>query len=370
MKVPFVDLAAQYRELAPEIDEAISRVIRTSDFVLGKELLQFEEEFAEYCGVRYAIGVDSGISALELSLRALDVGPGDEVITAANSFVASASPITMVGARPVLVDIDPRTYNLNVNTVVDAVTPKTKAIIPVHLYGQPVDIDPLIKLAQARGIAIVEDACQAHGARYKGRRVGSLGNAAAFSFYPAKNLGAYGDGGMIVTNDSAVAEKVGMLRNYGQKVKYHHELIAFNHRLDTIQAAVLRVKLRHLDDWNAARRRSAALYTQLLRHCDVHTPEELNLIEHVYHLYVIRVRDRDALQRYLAERGIATGIHYPIPIHLQPAFRDLGYQEGDFPVTERYAQEILSLPMYPGLTDEQIVDVVDAVRESSAVPAV
>lgn len=363
MKVPFVDLAAQYRELASEIDEAISGVIRTSDFILGKELTRFEEEFAEFCGVGYAVGVDSGISALELSLRALGIGPGDEVITAVNSFIATASPISVVGARPVFVDLDPQTYNIDVDAVERAITSRTRAIIPVHLYGQPVDMDPLLEMSHAHGLYVIEDACQAHGARYKGRRAGSLGHAGAFSFYPGKNLGAFGDGGMAVTNDPTVAERIRMLRNYGQKVKYHHEAIAYNRRLDTIQAAVLRAKLRRLDDWNASRRQRASQYTRLLRDVDVSTPKESDIAEHIYHLYVIRTENRDALQRYLSERGIATGIHYPIPIHLQPAYRDFGYQVGHFPIAEQYAGELLSLPMYPHLTEEQVGFVVEVVRE-------
>lgn len=368
MKVPFVDLAAQYRELGSEIDAAIAGVIRSGDFILGEELTRFEQEFAEYSGVAHAVGVDTGISALELSLRALEVGPGDEVITAANSFIASASPISMVGARPVLVDVDPRTYNIDVNAIERALTPRTKAIVPVHLYGQPAEMDPILDLARSRGIYVLEDACQAHGARYKGRRVGSLGNVAAFSFYPAKNLGAYGDGGMVVTNDHTIAERVRMLRNYGQRVKYHHDLLAFNRRLDTLQAAILRVKLRRLDDWNAARHRAAAAYARLLRGSDVIAPAELDDVEHVYHLYVVRARDRDAVRARLADEEIATGIHYPIPIHLQPPYRELGYHVGDFPVTERYAEEILSLPMYPGLDDEQITQVAAVLTERAAVP--
>lgn len=363
MKVPFVDLSAQHELIGEEIDRAMREVVRSSDFILGKEVTLFEKDFAAYCGAADAIGVDTGISALELSLRAMGIGPGDEVITAANSFIASASPISMVGARPVFVDVDPQTYNLDPNLVERAITSRTKAIVPVHLYGQPADMDAILAIAQARGLRVLEDACQAHGALYRGRRAGSLGDAAAFSFYPAKNLGAYGDGGIVVTSDPEIAERVRMLRNYGQKVKYHHELLAFNRRLDTLQAAVLRVKLRYLDAANDARRRNAARYAELLRGLDVVTPYEASDVTHIYHVYVARVADRDGLQKHLAERGIATGIHYPIPIHLQPAYHDLGYGPGDFPVTERLAGEILSLPMYPELDEEKIAWVANAIRE-------
>src|SRR5579883_414687 len=263
--IPYADLKAQHRAIKPELDEAIARVLESGEFVLGSEVAGFEEEFAAYCGARFGVGVNSGTSALHLALLAAGVGPGDEVITVPFTFVATTAAIRYTGAVPVFVDIDPRTYNLDAAQIEAKITPRTKAIIPVHLYGQPADMDPILALARARGIHVIEDACQAHGARYKGRRVGSLGDVAAFSFYPAKNLGAYGDGGMVVTNDPAIAEQIRMLRNYGQRVKYHHDLLAFNRRLDTLQAAVLRVKLRRLDEWNASRRRHAALYSRLLR---------------------------------------------------------------------------------------------------------
>lgn len=363
MKVPFVDLSAQHAAIGDEVDRAMLDVVRSSDFILGKELDLFEKAFAEYCGAADAVGVDTGISALELSLRAMGIGPGDEVITAANSFIASASPISMVGARPVFVDVDPRTYNLDPMLLDRAITPRTKAIIPVHLYGQPAEMDAILDIARNHHLRVLEDACQAHGAQYRGRMAGSIGDAAAFSFYPAKNLGAYGDGGMVVTNDPEIANRVRMLRNYGQRVKYHHEQLAFNRRLDTLQAAVLRVKLGYLDGANDARRRNAVLYNRLFRDLDVVTPFEQADVKHVYHLYVVRVNDRDGLQRHLTERGVATGIHYPIPIHLQPAYRDLGYGPGDFPVTERIAGGILSLPMYPEITEDQISYVVASLRE-------
>src|SRR6267143_75785 len=353
-QVPFVDLAAQYRTIAAEINEATSRVIQEADFVLGREVNLFEEEFAAFCEAKYAVGVDSGTSALELALRAYDIGPGDEVITAANSFIASALAISHAGATPVLTDVDPYTYTMDVASIESAITPRTKAILPVHLYGHPAHMDPIRKLADKHGLVVIEDACQAHGARYKGRRAGSLGHAAAFSFYPGKNLGAYGDGGAVVTSDAAVAKRLGMLRNYGQKEKYQHMFRGFNRRLDTLQAAVLRVKLRYLEKWNAARRWNAVLYHKFLEGCGVVLPGEAGGAESVWHLYVIRSERRDMLREHLISRGISAGIHYPIPIHLQPAYQDLGYKRGDFPVTESSAQQVLSLPMYAEITQSQV----------------
>lgn len=361
--VPLVDLAAQYAALREEVDRAMSQVLRRADYVLGREVELFEEEFAAYCEAGYAVGVDSGLSALELALRALGVGPGDEVITAANTFIATALAITRTGAAPVLVDVDPRTCCLDPRRVESAVTARTKALIPVHLYGHPADMDEILAIAHRRGLVVIEDACQAHGARHKGRRVGSMGHAAAFSFYPAKNLGAYGDGGMVVTGDRRAAETVRMLRNYGQSEKYHHPVLGYNQRLDTLQAAVLRVKLKHLDAWNAARRRHAQRYHRLLAGCPVITPMEAEHAEPVYHLYVIRTGDRDGLKDHLGRRGVSAGIHYPIPIHLQPAYRDLGYSRGDFPVTERCSGEILSLPMYAELSPDRIDDVAGAIQD-------
>jgi dTDP-4-amino-4,6-dideoxygalactose transaminase len=362
-QVPFVDLAAQYRTISAEINEAVSRVIRDTDFILGREVSLFEEEFASFCEAKWAIGVDSGTSALELALRAYEIGPGDEVITAANSFIASALAISHAGATPVLVDVDPETYTIDVAAIEKAITPRTKGVIPVHLYGHPADMDPLVELAQRHGLVIIEDACQAHGARYKGKRTGSLGHAAAFSFYPGKNLGAYGDGGMVVTSDQAVAKRLEMLRNYGQKEKYQHMFRGYNRRLDTLQAAVLRVKLKHLDEWNDARRQHAKSYRRLLEQNGIVTPYAVAHAESVWHLYVIRSGQRDALKEHLAGRGIGVGIHYPIPIHLQPAYRDLGYRQGDFPVTEEYAHQILSLPMYAELTAEVIGRIAEVASE-------
>lgn len=366
MKVPFVDLRAQYQSLAAGVQQAISAVLERGDFVLGREVSQFEEEFAAYCEAEYAVGVDSGTSALELALRAFDIGPGDEVITAANTFIATAFAVSYTGATPVFVDVDPQTYTIDVSLLESAITDRTRAIIPVHLYGHPADMDPIMEIAAKHGLVVIEDACQAHGARYKGKRVGSLGHAAAFSFYPAKNLGAYGDGGIVVTNDRRVAESLQMLRNYGQSEKYHHLVQGFNHRLDTLQAAVLRVKLKHLDAWNASRRQHAQLYRELLAHSPVVTPVETGYAESVYHLYVIRLQDRDGLRAYLQDRGVSTGIHYPIPIHCQLSHRDLGYQNGEFPVTEEYAEQILSLPMYAELTPASIEYVAEAIRDFNA----
>lgn len=354
MNIPFVDLQAEYQTIKEPINTAITGVLNRSDYILGQSVKDFEAAFAEYCEADYAVGVDSGYSALELILKAYGIGPGDEVITAANTFIATALAISNCGARPVLVDIDPHTYNLDPTKVEAAITPATRAILPVHLYGQPADMDPILAIAQKHDLRVIEDACQAHGARYKGRRTGSLGDAAAFSFYPSKNLGAYGDGGIIVTNDAHIADQARLLRNLGQPAKYQHQIKGYNHRLDTMQAAILCVKLPHLDAGNAARRRAAATYNELLADLPLVTPQAAAEAEHVYHLYVIQVPDREALQAHLNEAGIATGIHYPIPIHLQPAYAELVHKPGDFPVTEQCAGQILSLPMYPHIAHEAI----------------
>ena len=368
VSLPFCDLGAQYRAIAAGVNEAIQRTLRESDFILGREVRLFEEEFADFCGAQYAVGVDSGTSALELALRAYDIGPGHEVITAANSFIASALAISHCGATPVLVDVDPLSYTMDIGAVTNAITDRTRAILPVHLYGHPADMDAIRKLADQRGLIVIEDACQAHGARYKGRKAGSLGHAAAFSFYPGKNLGAYGDGGMVVTNYREVAKRVEMLRNYGQQEKYHHLILGYNRRLDSLQAAVLRVKLKYLDRWNAARRQHAARYTALLKGSGVLTPVEAEGCQSSWHLYVIRLGWRDELKNHLAAQGISTGIHYPIPIHLQAAYRDLGHVRGDFPITEGYAERILSLPMFAELTPDLVESVAEAVRSFTAAP--
>lgn len=360
--MPFVDLTAQYRTLAREIGEVIPHVLEEADFILGREVHLFEEEFAAFCGVKHAVGVDSGTSALELALRAYEIGPGHEIITAANSFIATALAISHAGAKPVLVDVHPSSYTIDVDAIARAVTPRTKAIIPVHLYGHPAPMGPIRQLADNLGLIVIEDACQAHGARYAGKRAGAIGHAGAFSFYPGKNLGAYGDGGMVVTDDPAIADRLRMLRNYGQKEKYNHQFRGYNRRLDTLQAAILRVKLKHLDNWNAARRWNARIYQGFLEGTGVATPAEARGIEAVWHLYVIETEHRDLLREHLTSKGISASIHYPIPIHLQPAYQDLGYKRGDFPITEAAARRILSLPMYAELRTDQIEFISEAIR--------
>ncbi len=364
LRVPFVDLKAQYRTIANEIDSAIAGVVQRTDFILGEEVAAFESDFADFIGVKHAVGVGSGLAALELGLRAYGIGAGDEVITTANTFVATVLAIKAVGARPILVDVDPVTYNMDSAAFSAAITPHTCAVIPVHLYGQPADMDRIGAIAQQHNLLLIEDAAQAHGARYKGKRAGGFGHAAGFSFYPGKNLGAYGDGGMVVTNDSAVAEKLRQLRNYGQRVKYYHDVYGTNSRLDTIQAAVLRVKLRHLDCWNAARRAHADAYRLLLAGHDLVLPETAEGVEHVYHLYVVRSAARDQLQAALGSRGVSTGIHYPVPVHLLKACTDLEYPQGAFPVTEAAARTILSLPMFAELTGDLIQYVGEAAQDA------
>jgi len=363
MSIPLVDLKAQYQSIKGDIEPVVLDVMQRAAFVLGKEVKDLEEAFALYCQVSYAVGVDSGYSALELILRAYDIGPGDEVITTPNTFIATALAISTCGAKPVFVDVDPKTFNLDPTKLEDAITPSTRAVLPVHLYGQPADMDPINEIASRHDLLVIEDACQAHGARYKGRPTGSLGHAAAFSFYPGKNLGAYGDGGMVVTFDEEVAEKIRVFRHVGQSGKNVHSVKGYNHRLDNLQAAVVLTKLPYLDSWNDSRRRAATHYHSLLKDLPIEIPQVMDSVEHVFHLYVIRTEKRDELDRYLNERGIDTGIHYPTPIHLQPAYKELGHQPGDFPVSEAFANEILSLPMYPELSEEQIKHIVDVMKE-------
>ncbi|PJF40390.1 MAG: DegT/DnrJ/EryC1/StrS family aminotransferase [Chloroflexi bacterium] len=363
MEVPFVDLRAEHAPLLDEMKERVGRILEQGNFILGDEVEQLEEEFAAYCDVKHAVGVDSGASALKLLLIAYGIGEGDEVIIPANTFIATAGAVTFAGATPVLVDIAPNTYNIDVNAIEAAITPRTKAIMPVHLYGTFADMTPILDLAARNNLLVIEDAAQAHGATYNGQRAGSLAQGAGFSFYPAKNLGAGGDAGMVTTNNSVVADQIRAMRHVGQRHKYIHDYAPFNHRLDTVQAAILRIKLRYLDANNAARCRHAALYNQLFAEVDgVITPEILPETEAVWHLYVIRTTARDELQAYLREFGIASGVHYPVPIHLQPYYENLGYRKGDFPITEEYADQILSLPMFPNLTEEQIHYVVDTVK--------
>ena len=355
MQVDFVDLKAQYAALSSEVDAAIQQCLARADFILGQEVDLFEQEFAAYCGAAHAVGVDSGMSALELALRGYGVGKDDEVITVSHTFSATAFAISATGARPVFVDVDSRTYNMNPALIQAAITPHTKAILPVHLYGQPAEIDQIVRLARKHKLLVIEDACQAHGARFRDQRVGSFGDAGCFSFYPGKNLGAYGDGGAIVTSDGALAERLRILRNCGQREKYQHVVLGFNRRLDNLQAAVLRVKLRRLDSWNEARHNAARLYDDLLAGADdVVTPLEAEGRSHVYHLYVIQHPRRDALLVHLNEQGIRPGLHYPVPVHLQPCYRELGVPAGSLPVTESLAARVISLPMFAELTPEQI----------------
>ena len=364
MTIPFVDLKAQYRSIAAEIDSAMQRVLNDADFILGKDVELFEEEFARYCGARHAVGVDTGISALELALRACGVGAGDEVITVSHTFIATVSSISFTGARPVFVDVRPDTYTIDTTQIESAITSRTKAIMPVHLYGQPADMDEILAIARKHGLRVIEDACQAHGATYKGKPVGGLGDAGCFSYYPGKNLGAYGDGGALVTNDSAIADEVRILRNYGQREKYVHVRMAYNHRLDSLQAAILRVKLRHLDPWNEARGRAARAYDELLR--DAHqmiTPKSEHDRSHVYHLYVVQHPQRDELRSHLQRSGVHAGLHYPVPVHLQPCYESLGIPRGSLPVTESISERVLSLPMFPELSTEQISRVCHVISE-------
>jgi dTDP-4-amino-4,6-dideoxygalactose transaminase len=362
VNIPLVDLGKQYAPLREEIMERIAAVLSGMQLFLGENVQALEREFAAFCQAEHAIGVSDGTAALQLILRAMEVGPGDEVITVANTFVATVEAIVLTGATPVFVDVHPDTYLMDVAQVRSRITPWTKAILPVHLYGQMVDMVALRAIADERDLWIIEDACQAHGAECEGRRAGSLGDAAAFSFYYSKNLGAYGEGGCVTTNDGELARRVRMLRDHGAERRYYHELVGWNSRLDELQAAILRAKLPHLQRWNAQRRSHASLYETLLDGSPVITPVTAGGNCHVYHLYVVRVPRRDELRAWLQEHGVGTGIHYPVPIHLQRAYSDLGYQRGDLPVTERVADEILSLPMFPELQREQIAYVADAVR--------
>jgi dTDP-4-amino-4,6-dideoxygalactose transaminase len=362
--IPFLDLKAQYSSIKGELDAAVIGVLASTQYVLGEEVAAFEREFADYCGVKHAVAVNTGTSALHLTLLAAGIGSGDEVITVPFTFVATVSAICYTGARPVFVDVEPITLTMDPAKLEAAITPRTKAIIPVHLYGQMADMDPIMAIAKRHGLPVIEDACQAHGAEYRGRRAGSVGLSGCFSFYPGKNLGACGEGGMLVTNDDQQMTTVRMLRDWGQEQRYHHALKGFNYRMDGIQGAVLRVKLRHLDDWTEARRQRARHYSALLGgQSRVRTPVEAAGRRHVYHVYAIRTPDRDGLQRALTAEGIQTGLHYPIPVHLQKAHLDLGYQAGDFPNSEAAAREVLSLPIFPEMSARQVEQVVAAVEQ-------
>lgn len=360
--IPFVDLKAQYNGIKDEVSAAIRGVLETCQFTLGSEVAAFEEEFAAYCHAKHGIGVNTGTSALHLALLAAGIGPGDEVVTVPFTFVATVAAICYTGAKPVFVDINPRTFTMDVTAIETAITDRTKAIIPVHLYGQPADMDPIMEVARRRGLVVIEDACQAHGAEYKGRRAGSLGDMGCFSFYPGKNLGAYGEGGMVVTDNPEYARTIRMLRDWGAEKKYQHVLKGYNYRLEGIQGAVLRVKLRHLEAWTEARRAAAARYDRLLAGSGIPTPEAMPYARHVYHIYAIQSPQRQAWQETLQAKGIHTGIHYPIPVHLLPACADLGYSVGLFPHAEKAANEVLSLPMFPELTPNQCEVVSHAAR--------
>jgi dTDP-4-amino-4,6-dideoxygalactose transaminase len=372
MNVPFVDLQAQYRAIKGEVDEAIARVVESAAFILGREVEAFESAFAEYLGARFCVGVSNGTAAIQLAVTACGIGAGDEVIVPANTFFATAEAVSTAGATPVFVDADPISYTIDVNRIEAAITERTRAIIPVHLYGQAADLDPIFELAARHDLAVIEDAAQAHGALYKGRRVGARGRANCFSFYPGKNLGAYGEGGAVVTDDAEVARRLRLLRDHGSEQKYRHEIVGYNFRLEGLQGAVLNVKLKYLDGWNDLRRAHAARYRELLagahgssNESALVLPQELPYARHIYHLYVVQTAERDALQKHLSAAEIQTGIHYPVPVHLQPAYRALGHKPGDFPEAERQAARVLSLPMFPELSDEQIARVAEALHAFS-----
>ncbi len=366
MEVPFLDLKIQYESISDDITNAIQSVIDDTAFAGGAYVQSFEDDFAKYCKTSYAIGVSSGTSALWLALKAFGIGQNDEVITTPNTFIATAEAISFCGAKPVFVDIDPQTYNINPELIEAAITPKTKAIIPVHLYGQAADMDPILEIAGRHGLTVIEDASQAHGATYKGRPVGSLGDAGCFSFYPGKNLGAYGEAGAVVTNSDEAASKIRMLRDHGQSSKYYHEVVGWNARMDGIQGAILQAKLKKLRVWNDARRKNAAYYHRILSNIpDIILPLESYYGEHVYHIYAIRVKNRNHFREYLEERGVHTGIHYPVPLHLQNAYRSLSLGKGSFPVTEQCADELISLPMYPELNSKQLEYIAEMIRDYS-----
>jgi dTDP-4-amino-4,6-dideoxygalactose transaminase len=365
--IPFLDLKTQYLSIKPEIDTAVLKILESSQFVLGEEVAAFESDFAAYCGASHGIAVNSGTSALHLALLAAGIGPGDEVITIPFTFVATVSAIGYTGATAVFVDVDPLSFTMDPTQLEAAITPRTKAIVPVHLYGQMAEMDAILAIAHRHGIAVIEDACQAHGAEYFGHRAGSLGVSGCFSFYPGKNLGAYGEGGIVVTSNDEQAKKIRMLRDWGQEKRYHHVMKGFNYRMDGIQGAILRVKLRYLEQWTEARRAHARQYDALLRESSVQIPKELPGRRHVYHIYAVRTADRDNLQQLLQADGVQTGLHYPIPVHLQEAHRDLGYKRGDFPESEAAADQVLSLPMYPEMSPSRIEQVAFAVRQETSV---
>ncbi len=361
--IPFVDLKVQYQSIKSEIDAAVSRVLESAQFVLGGEVAAFEEEFAHYCQAEMGVAVNSGTSALHLALLAGGIGQGDEVITTPFTFVASVAAIVYCGAKPVFVDIDPTTCTIDPAGIERVITSRTKAILPVHLYGQPADMDPILALAKKHNLLVIEDAAQAHGAEYKGKRAGSLGAMGCFSFYPGKNLGAYGEGGLVTTSNPEFARTIRMLRDWGAEKKYMHILKGYNYRMEGLQGAILRVKLRHLEPWTEARRANAALYDRLLTGGPVLLPKQAPYSRHVYHIYSVRSPKRDALQQLLSANQVQSGIHYPYPVHLLPAYQDLGYKAGDFPFSEQAASEELSLPMFAELQDDQITRVANVIHQ-------
>jgi dTDP-4-amino-4,6-dideoxygalactose transaminase len=363
-KIPFVDLKSLHSEIEVELRQVFDRVLSNSSFVLGPEVKRFEEDFASYVGSKYCVAVNTGTAALHLVLLGMGVGPGDEVITVTHTFIATAEAISAVGARPVFVDVDAVSYNMDPKLLEAAITKKTKAIIPVHLYGQCADMDAILAIANKHGIPVVEDACQAHGAEYKGRKAGSMSKAGCFSFYPGKNLGACGEGGAVTTDDADLAQAVRLWRDHGSSVKYEHKFPGLNMRMEGIQGGILAVKLKHLDRWNEQRREAATLYAKLLEGSGMVVPKEMDGGKHVYHLYVIQSDDREGLRKQLNDANVECGLHYPIPLHLQEAYKDLGYKKGDFPVSEKLTSRILSLPMYPGITPEAIERVAEVLTES------
>ena len=364
MQVPFLDLKTQYKQIEQEVVPMLTEAMSNASFIGGPQVSGLEEEFAAFCSSKYCVAVNSGTDALRFALIAAGIGPGDEVITVPNTFIATTEAISQAGAVPVFVDIDPDTYNIDTDLIKGKISSKTKAILPVHLYGQPADMEPILNIADKHNLIVIEDACQAHGALYKGKKAGSMGLAGCFSFYPGKNLGAFGEGGAVVTQDEKLAKEMTMLRDHGQEQKYYHAIEGYNGRLDAIQAGVLRIKLKKLETWNNARREKAAYYSELLSKIDgVITPVEADGAESVYHLYVILADDREGLQKYLGDKGIGTGLHYPVPLHLQKAYNNMGYKEGDFPVTENVSKRLLSLPMFAELTREQIEYVCGSIKK-------
>jgi dTDP-4-amino-4,6-dideoxygalactose transaminase len=364
MKIPFVDLKSLHREIKDDLREVFDRVLDNSTFVLGPEVQRFEQEFAAYCGTEHCVAVNTGTAAIHLALAALSIGPGDEVITVPHTFIATAEAITAVGAKPVFIDINPVSFTMDPSLLEAAITRKTRAIVPVDLYGQVADMDPILEIANRHGIPVIEDACQAHGAEYRGRKAGAFGVAGCFSFYPGKNLGACGEGGAVTTNDADLAQRIRLWRDHGSSKRYEHIFPGLNMRMEGIQGGILSVKLKYLDRWNDQRRQAASAYDKALADTDIEVPTEMDYGRHVYHLYVIQFENRDALRQQLSDAGIESGLHYPTPLHLQEAYRFLGYKQGDFPVTERVKSRILSLPMYPGIDPKAVERVTSELRES------